>query len=295
MLVQPATVTRCHRRGCHGWWRARSRRRPGRPRIESDVRDLIRRMSTENRLWGAPRLHGELLKLGIAVSERTVSRYLPDRTRGGSQTWRTFLANHVGDLMCSSAVASSERPGDDVLDTGLFSFCVTPRTAGRLQLHGDYRWRSFGSTPVPSLAGFLGPTLTTGHGQLSSGRDPASHYGRDWPHAYARRFFRPSVPLRAGGTDRLRRPVRHASWIAIGEFGDSPCAASSINLAAGLTRRARSARPRAFLYVTEFWRGTGTARSGTAAVLGQSRRRVVTKHECRLKHLGRTLKRVCTG
>jgi hypothetical protein len=127
MLVQPATVARWHRRGFQGWWRARSRRRPGRPRIESDVRDLIRRMSTENRLWGAPRLDGELMKLGIAVSERTVSRYLPDRTRGRSQTWRTFLTNHVGDLMCSSAVASSERPGDDdVVDTGLFSFCVTP-------------------------------------------------------------------------------------------------------------------------------------------------------------------------
>ena len=80
-----------------------------------------------NRLWGAPRVHGELLKLGIAVSERTVSRYLPDRTRGRSQTWRTFLTNHVGDLMCSWAVASSEPPGDDeVVDTGLFSSGVTP-------------------------------------------------------------------------------------------------------------------------------------------------------------------------
>jgi hypothetical protein len=69
-----------------------------RPCIDSDVRDLIRRMSTENRLWGAPRIHGELLKLGIAVSERTVSRYLPDRTKGRSQTWRTFLANHFGAL-----------------------------------------------------------------------------------------------------------------------------------------------------------------------------------------------------
>ena len=179
-------------------------------------------MSTENRLWGAPRIHGELLKLGIAVSERTVSRYLPDRTRGRSQTWRTFPTNHVGDLMCSSAVASSERPGDDdVVDTGLFSFGVTPTsgTAGRLQPHGDYRLRSFGSAHVPSLTEFLGPTFTTGHGQSSSGRDPLSHYGRDWSQAYARRFFRPAVPLRPGGTARLRGLVRHASWIAIGPFG----------------------------------------------------------------------------
>jgi hypothetical protein len=250
VLVQPATVARWHCRGFHGWWSGRSRRRPGRPRIESDVRDLIRRMSTENRLWGAPRIHGELLKLGIAVSERTVSRYLPDRTRGWSQTWRTFLTNHVGDLMGSSAVASSALPGDDdVVDTGLFSFGVTPTSgnAGRLQPGGDYQWRSFGSTHLPSLAGFPGPTFTTGHGQASSGRDPPSHCGRDWPHAYARRRFRPAVPLRPGGTDRLRQLVRHASWIAIGQFGDSPCAASSINVATRLTRRGRGARPRAFL------------------------------------------------
>jgi hypothetical protein len=124
---------------------------------------------------GAPRIHGELLKLGFAVSERTVSRYLPDRTRGRSQTWRTFLTNHVGDLMYSSAVASSELPGDDdVVDTGLVSFGATPTSgiAGRLQPRRDHQLRSFGSTQVPSLAGFHGPTFTTAHGQASSGRDP---------------------------------------------------------------------------------------------------------------------------
>ena len=206
-------------------------------------------MSTENSLWGAPRIHGELLNLSIAVSERTVSRYLPDRTSGRSQTWRTFLTNHVGDFICSSAVASSELPGDDnVVDIGLFSFGLTPTsgTAGRLQPHGDYRLLSFGSTHVPSLAAFLGPTFTTGHGQASSGRAPPSHCGRDWPNAYTRRLLRPAVLLRPGGTDRPRRLVRHQSWIAIGQFG-TPRAASSINVATQVTRRARSARPRASL------------------------------------------------
>jgi hypothetical protein len=74
---------------------------------------LIRRMATENRLWGAPRIHGELLKLGIAVSERTVSRYLPDRRTAPLQTWRTFLANHLGYLAFISTVTSSYAPGDD--------------------------------------------------------------------------------------------------------------------------------------------------------------------------------------
>src|SRR5712691_7147802 len=78
VLVQPATVARWHREGLRGCWRRPSRRRPGRPRIDLELRSLIGRMATENGLWGAPRIHGELLKLGLTVSERTVSRYLPD-------------------------------------------------------------------------------------------------------------------------------------------------------------------------------------------------------------------------
>jgi putative transposase len=81
VLVQPATIDRWHREGFHRWWRRRVRR-PGKPRIDSECRGLIRQMAAENRLWGAPRIHGELLKLGITVSERTVSRYLQrDRLR----------------------------------------------------------------------------------------------------------------------------------------------------------------------------------------------------------------------
>src|SRR2546428_4013268 len=91
LVLQPATVARWHREGFRGCWSRRSRRRPGRPCIDSHLRALIRRMAAENGLWGAPRIHGELLKLGFAVSERTVSRYLRDRRSAPSQTWRTFL------------------------------------------------------------------------------------------------------------------------------------------------------------------------------------------------------------
>lgn len=112
VLVKPATVARWHREGFRGCWRGRSRR-PGRPCIDSHLRALIGRLATENRLWGAPRIHGELLKLGVAVSERTVSRYLPDRRTAPSQTWRTFLANHLGGLAFISPMVSSNTLGDD--------------------------------------------------------------------------------------------------------------------------------------------------------------------------------------
>ena len=103
VLVQPATVVRWRREGFWRCWRRRSRRQPGRPRIDSGLQALIRRMSADNFLWGAPRIHSELLKLGITVSERTVSRYLPDRATGPSQTWRTFLVN-------TSVTSPSPRP-----------------------------------------------------------------------------------------------------------------------------------------------------------------------------------------
>jgi transposase InsO family protein len=94
VIVKPATVVAWHRRAYHAYWR-RISRQPGRPRTDAQVRDLIRRMVTENH-WGAPRIHGELLKLGFCLSERTVSRYVrmsrPRRASGVS--WRTFLNNH---------------------------------------------------------------------------------------------------------------------------------------------------------------------------------------------------------
>jgi transposase InsO family protein len=94
-VVQPATILRWHRCGFRAYWRWKSRTRPGRPRVERELRDLIRRMSEENPLWGAPRIHGELLKLGFKVAESTVSKYMMRRRGPPSQTWRTFLRNHA--------------------------------------------------------------------------------------------------------------------------------------------------------------------------------------------------------
>ena len=94
VLVKPATVVEWHRRGFQLYWRWRSRA-PGRPRISPDIRDLIRQMSKANPLWGAPRIHGELLKLGIKISQATVGRSMPWRP---SPTWRSFLRNHLPDI-----------------------------------------------------------------------------------------------------------------------------------------------------------------------------------------------------
>src|SRR4030095_14842159 len=99
-VVQPATVVRWQRSGFKLVWTRKSRRHgPGRPAVAPEVRALIRRMSQANALWGAPRIHGELLKLGLAISQATVSKYLVRRRMPPSQTWRTFLANHVGTLV----------------------------------------------------------------------------------------------------------------------------------------------------------------------------------------------------
>jgi len=88
-IVKPETVIRWHRRGFRAYWRRKSRQRDGRPRIDGEIRDLIQRMSRDNPLWGAPRIHAELLMLGIEVAKSTVGRYLPKRRQPPSQGWRT--------------------------------------------------------------------------------------------------------------------------------------------------------------------------------------------------------------
>ena len=132
VLVQPATVDRWHREGFRGCWRRHSRRRPGRPRIDLQLRSLIERMATANGLWGAPRIHGELLKLGFTVSERTVSRYRPHRRTRPSQTWRTFLANHFGNLACTATVTSSFVTSDEDVDASVLPCPPVPPSCARL-------------------------------------------------------------------------------------------------------------------------------------------------------------------
>ena len=96
IIVKPETVIAWHRQAFRFYWRWLSRRKSiGRPRVSAEVRTLIKQMTQANPLWGAPRIHGELRTLGIDVSERTVSRLLTGVTRRPSQTWHTFLTNHI--------------------------------------------------------------------------------------------------------------------------------------------------------------------------------------------------------
>jgi hypothetical protein len=94
-VVQPETILRWHRAGFRAYWRWKSRGQPGRPKVSRELRELVRRMNKDNPLWGAPRIHGELLKLGFTIAESTVSKYMVKHRGPPSQTWRTFLRNHA--------------------------------------------------------------------------------------------------------------------------------------------------------------------------------------------------------
>ena len=136
-VVQPATILRWHRAGFRSYWRWKSQGQPGRPRIDHELRDLIRRMSQENPLWGAPRIHGELLKLDFDVAESTVSKYMIRRRGPPSQSWRTFLCNHADAIaaidLCVVPTLTFER---------LFAFLVLG--------HGRRRLLWFAVTRNPS-------------------------------------------------------------------------------------------------------------------------------------------------
>jgi transposase InsO family protein len=97
-ILRPETVIRWHRAGFRSFWRWKSRQRSGRPKVPLEIRQLIRDMSLANPLWGAPRIHGELLKLGIDIGQTSVAKYIAWRRRGPSQGWRTFLRNHADGI-----------------------------------------------------------------------------------------------------------------------------------------------------------------------------------------------------
>jgi len=97
-IIQPETLLHWHRAGFRRYWRWKSNSRGGRPQIQTELRVLIRQISMENPLWGAPRIHGELLKLGFEVAQSSVAKYMAKRRGPPSQGWRTFLHNHAPDI-----------------------------------------------------------------------------------------------------------------------------------------------------------------------------------------------------
>jgi hypothetical protein len=127
-ILKPETVIRWHRAGFRSYWCRKSRPRGGRPKTAAEIRELIREMSIANPLWGARRIHGELLKLGIDVGQTTVAKYMARRRRPPSQGWTTFLRNHADgiasvDLFVVPTISFRLLYGFLILRHGRAKFC----------------------------------------------------------------------------------------------------------------------------------------------------------------------------
>src|SRR5262252_6185903 len=129
-ILRPETIIRWHRAGFQSYWRGRSRKPVGRPRISADLRNLIGAMSRANHLWGAPHIHGELLKLGFTIAQSTVARYMY-RGWPPSQGWRTFLTNHVDGIASHFGPTSRVSVVAPVrLLSGRLRLATSPRSTG---------------------------------------------------------------------------------------------------------------------------------------------------------------------
>src|SRR5215813_249715 len=197
-VVQPETILRWHRAGFTAFWRWKSRKRAGRPKIDRGLRDLIRRMSSENSKWGASRIHGELLMLGFEVAQSTVSKYM---VQGGprSQGWKTFLRNHAQAIaaidLCVVPTLTFER---------LFAFLVLGH--GRRQLlwfevtrHPTAEWLARQITeafPWASAPTYLVRDNDRAYGHIFTSRvramgirDRPISPGSPWQNPYAERLI----------------------------------------------------------------------------------------------------------
>jgi transposase InsO family protein len=198
-VVQPETVLRWHRVGFRAFWRWKSRKRAGRPKIDRELRDLIQRMSRENPLWGASRIHGELLMLGFEVAQSTVSKYMSRGGRLPSQSWKTFLRNHAEAIaaidMCVVPTVSFDC---------LFAFLVLGH--GRRQLlwfevtrHPTAEWLARQITeafPWASAPGYLVRDNDRAYGHVFTARvkamgirDRPISPGSPWQNAIAERLI----------------------------------------------------------------------------------------------------------
>jgi transposase InsO family protein len=131
-IIQPETLVRWHRAGFRHYWRWKSRPLGGRPQIDTGLRGLIRRMSVENPLWGAPGVHGELLKLGFEIAQSSVAKYMVKRRGPPSQGWRTFLRNHAPDIAAMDlfvvpTIGMRLRTTSSAIGTGIYGSVVTRR------------------------------------------------------------------------------------------------------------------------------------------------------------------------
>ncbi len=215
-VVQPETILRWHRSGFKAFWRWKSRNRAGRPKVDRELRDLIRRMGRENPLWGAPRIHGELLMLGFEVAQSTVSKYMMRARRPPSQSWKTFLQNHAEAIaaidMCVVPTLTFER---------LFVFVVLGH--GRRQL----LW--FEVTRHPT-AEWLARQITEAFPWASAPTYLVRDNDRAYGHAFLRRVMAmgirdrpisPRSPWQNGHIERLIGTLRRECLDRMLIFGEA--------------------------------------------------------------------------
>jgi transposase InsO family protein len=189
LLVKPETILRWHRDGFRLLWRWRSRRKNRTPKVSAETMALVRRMAEENRLWGAERIRGELLKVGIGVAKRTVQRYMrmARHRPGGGQRWTTFLANHRQQIWVC-----------DFLQ--VYDVCFRPLFAFFIVEHGSRRVVQVGVTREPSRAWAaqqLRNATPFGDGPRFILRDRDDKFGPDFDRA-----------AQAVGARVLKTPVR---------------------------------------------------------------------------------------
>jgi transposase InsO family protein len=215
-VVQPETILRWHRTGFKAFWRWKSRNRAGRPKIDRDLRDLIRRMSRENPLWGAPRIHGELLMLGFEVAQSTVSKYMSRGRKLPSQSWKTFLRNHAEAIaaidMCVVPTATFDR---------LFAFLVLG--------HGRRRLLWFEITRHPT-AEWLARQITEAFPWTSAPTYLIRDNDRAYGHVFTARIqamgirdrpITPRSPWQNGVAERLIGTLRRECLDQIVVFGEA--------------------------------------------------------------------------
>jgi transposase InsO family protein len=171
-ILKPETIIRWHRAGFRAWWRWKSRPPGGRPRTPGEIRQLIREMSVAHPLWGAPRIHGELLQLGIDVGQTTVAKYMAKRRRPPPEGWRTFVHNHA------DAIASIDMFVVPTISFGLLCGLLILRQSRR-----ELLW--LGVTAHPN-AEWLARQLTEACGW----DEPPRYLIRDSDGAYGAAFIR---------------------------------------------------------------------------------------------------------
>jgi transposase InsO family protein len=215
VIVKPETVIGWHRAGFRSFWRWKSRCREGRPKVPREIRQLIRDMSLANPLWGAPRIHGELLKLGIDVGQTSVAKYMARYRRPPSQGWKTFLRNHADGIAAM-----------DLFVVPTISFRLL---YGLLILRHDRRQMLWLGVTAQPTAEWIARQLTE-----ACGWEPAPRYiVRDRDRVYGEVFTRrlramgirdrptaPRSPWQNGHTERLIGSIRRECLDHVVVFGE---------------------------------------------------------------------------